>query len=233
MTSLPIPPIADNLIAIPPSFLVAPEPVTPFRVAQKQLDVASQTVLGYFKAIRNADTGAQADHFDHLVAICFRAVQPYFLRQREGVLVVARVPQYSDKDGKRTASSTRREGTPDDATRTWIQGWLLEFLVPYQGKSEVELIAAANAGKFRKLGFWCRLRLKNIVYRQQKREAKEELAGFVTADENLGVRGLGAASSLSRVSFEDVLAGAANASRIVEANAVELDRLALLVGLRA
>ncbi len=237
---------------------VTPAPTVPFPVVllpdtpPAKRDVVSGTVLRYLELGRKIAAGKasandrveHSDCLDHLVAICYRAVQPYFLRDRHGSLTVAGIPQFNGVDGRRTAYFTRREGTADAATSAWIQEWLLKFLTPYRRKSEGELIAAADSGEFRYLGRLCHLRLKDIVCRQLNREAKEDFQGFVRIDPPVGNAGLmgdyigtnhgGGQSSLGqRVSFEEVLLGVGNARRIVLANVDEFSRLDLLSGLVA
>jgi hypothetical protein len=176
----------------------------------------------------------QADAFDYLVAICWAATRPYFLRDRQGSVTVENTPQFDNVRGERTGYNIRKEGTASETTRRWIQEWLLNILAPYRGVPEADIVAAADAGKFRYLGLWCLMRLKTIVYRQHKRESKDALDGFVTlTDYNLGTDLQSAPSALGHTSFEQVLADVENASRVVEANAGELERLGLLVGLRA
>jgi hypothetical protein len=151
----------------------APFPFIPVTIEPEQLDVASRAVLRYFEAEREADHAELADAFDHLIAICYRAVQPYFLRDRHGSLTIIDVPQFDTIDGHRTGHTLRKEGAAYDATREWIQDWLLKFLKPYRVKSEAELVAAANSDAFRHLGRQCRLRLKDTVCRKLKREQNE------------------------------------------------------------
>jgi hypothetical protein len=157
---------------------ITPTPSFPFipitvELPSAQLDVASHTVLRYFEAERADDKREQADAFDHLVAICYRAVQPYFLRDRHGSLTVIDVPQFDSIKGDRTGHSRRKEGAALDATREWIQGWLLRFLAPYHDKSESELIEVADGDSFRYIGRKCKLRLKSTVCRKYKREENE------------------------------------------------------------
>jgi hypothetical protein len=154
-----------------------PLPVAlPHVLLQKpERDATTQAVLRYLEAERRASTGSaaenreHADAFDHLVAICYLAVRPYFLRDRYGSVTVEQTPQFSNVDGRRTGYAARKEGSALDVTREWIQQRVLQFLAPYCTKSHRELIAAADHGKFRYLGLSCRQRLKQIVYRQYKR----------------------------------------------------------------
>jgi hypothetical protein len=158
---------------------------------------------------------AHGDAFDHLVRICYRWTKAlrnkktgvferqYFLRDRYGSLKVeATEPEqclvYSNKDGRRTGHKVRNEGDAVDATCRWIQEWLLKFLGRYHDRSWAEVIAAADAGKFRFVGLWCRLALKSLVYRQHRREAKQPLAGFITATENIGTTELYPSSRLGK-----------------------------------
>lgn len=77
-----------------------PLPVAFLPATPPKRDVVSATVLHYFELGRRIATGKasaddevkHADCFDHLVAICYRAVQPYFLRDRHGGLTVAGIP---------------------------------------------------------------------------------------------------------------------------------------------
>jgi len=210
-----------------------------------QLDAASRAVLRYFEAEWADDRRAHADAFDHLVAICYRAVQPYFLRDRHGSLTVIDIPQFGSIDGRRTGHTLRKEGAAHDATREWIQAWLLRFLAPY--RTRAELIAAAASGAFRYIGHRCRLRLKSIVCRQLEREKRDGFAGFISLDvggedsdddggpiEPFGTNRQAPISSLaSHVSYDEFMLSVENAGRIVEANAEALGKLDLLTGLRA
>jgi DinB family protein len=232
-----------------PHAAISPLPFIPITVElpPKQLDVASRAVLRYFEAELADDKREQADAFDHLVAICYRAVQPYFLRDRHGSPTVIDVPQFNTIDGHRTGHTLRKEGAALDATREWLQGWLLEFLVPYRTLSEPELIAAADSGAFRYVGNLCRLRLKGIVCRQLEREKKDGFAGFVSldaplndeedasrTDNLLGTDRQAPISSLAQhVSYDEVMLSVENARKIVLANVDELARLDLLTGLLA
>ena len=131
-------------------------------------------------------------------------------------------------------ASIRNEGDAVDTTCRWIQEWLLKFLGRYHDRSWAEVIAAADAGKFRFVGLWCHQALKNRVYRHHRSEVKQPLAGFVTATENIGTTELTPCSSLrTHVPFEEALAGVSNARRIVAAHANELEKLDLLTGLMA
>ena len=217
-------------LPIPPLQVLLPQPAR---------DATTRAVLRYFDAERRADKVEHADAFDHLTAICYRAVRPYFLRDRHGSLTIIEISQ---SEGGRT---TRKEGTAHDATRQWIQEWLLKVLAPYRGKSRQELIAAANNDQFRHLGRLCKLRLKSIVCRKLKREERHPRPPHVSLDTPAGKEGdtladgIGtgrqdAPSSLAtHNSLEDFLACVADAMQIVEANARELARLDLLTGLRA
>ena len=97
-------------------------------------DATTKAVLRYLKS--SAD---QADAFDHLTAICWRATRPHFLRDRLGYSTVKGIPQFSDISGRRTGRTSRQEGKAHDVTREWIQEWLLSFLVSYRGKSWTEV----------------------------------------------------------------------------------------------
>jgi hypothetical protein len=234
----------EHILTTPtPSFPFIPLTIEP----PKQLDVASRTVLRYFEAGREDDKREQADAFDHMVAICYRAVQPYFLRDRHGSLTVIGIPQFGGIDGHRTGHTLRKEGAALDATREWIQAWLLRFLAPYRTLSKAELTAAADSGTFRYIARLCRLRLKGIVCRKLEREKKDGFAGFVSldapfkdgedasrADNLLGTNRQAPISSLARhVSYDEVMLSVENARRIVDANVDQLGRLDLLTGLLA
>jgi hypothetical protein len=234
--------------------VVQPMPVELPRVQLEKpaRDATTRAVLRYFEAERKAATGTSAEGrehanaLDHLVRICYGWTLAmrnkktgafegrYFLRDRYGSLKVEETPQFSNKDGRRTGYNVREEGTTNAATIAWVQEWLLRFLARYHGKSSQEINAVADTGKFRYLGLWCRVALKNLVYRQQKREKKDRLTGFSTASESVGTSELGAGSSLrTHVPFEQVLEGVNNARLVVMANADELERLGLLTGLLA
>lgn len=234
------------------SAAITPAPPAPFPVVAlpdappSKRDVVSETVLRYFEAERRADHAEHADAFDRLTAICYRAVQPYFLRDRHGSLTIQKTPQFDSIDGRRTGHHARKEGAAHDVTREWVQCWLLKFLAPYRRKSNEELAALADDGEFRYLGRLCRLRLKEIVCRQLKRESKEDFTGFVSTEvpalndngqvemaPRLATNRQDAPSSLGDVSFEEMLCGAEQARRIVLANADELGTLDLFSGLMA
>jgi hypothetical protein len=239
--------------AVVPSAPPPPElPRVLLEQGRPQRDATTQAVLRYFEAERRAATGSaadareHADSFDHLVAICYRCTKAmrnkktglregrYFLRDRYGRIAVQGIPQFSNVNGRRTGYAVRDEGSALDVTRQWIQEWLLTFLAPYRGKSDRELIDAADAGKFRLLGLWCRLQLKQIVYRQHKRETKEQFTGFETATEHIGTSEMGTPSPLrAHAPFDQISEGVSNARRVVMANADELERLDLLTGLLA
>jgi hypothetical protein len=238
--------------------VLLPAPVVLPHVALTPHDATTKAALRYLDAERTAANGSGPDHrehadaFDHLVAICFRwtkalrnkktgkAEGQYFLRDRHGSLKVEKTEKaseqcftYSDIDGSRTTYA-RKEGEAHDVTRQWIQEWLLDFLARYHGKPEHEISAAADAGKFRYLGLWCRLALKKAVYRQRKREAKEEFTGHQTATENIGTNEMGFPSPLrAHLPFDQISDGIYNAHRVVLANAAALRELDLLTGMLA
>jgi hypothetical protein len=228
--------------------LPAPPPVVLPHVLleQPERDATTKAVLRYFAAERGSDHREHADAFDHLVAICYgwtlamrnkKTGMPegrYFLRDRHGSLKIEKTPQFSNKDGRRTGYNIREEGTANTATSAWVQEWLLKFLARYQGKSSQEIIAAADAGKFRYVGLACRQSLKQLVYRQHEREKKDRLTGFATATEHLGTNELGTASPLrDHVPFDQIDTAVDDARRVVMANADELEKLDLLTGLLA
>ena len=225
-----------------------PLPILPHALFEPERDATTKAVLRYLQAERKAasDRREHADAFDHLVALCYGWTLAkrnkktgvvegrYFLRDRFGSLKIERTPQFSNKDGGRTGYNVREEGLADDVTRAWIQGWLLTFLAPYRAKSPEQVIAAADAGKFRYLGLWCRMALKNLVYRQHKREKKERFTGFATATEYLGTNEMDAPSTLRpHLPFEQGMAGVENARNVIKANENELERLDLSTGLLA
>lgn len=99
----------------------------------------------------NKITCKHCDAFDHLVAICWRA---------KGNLYVA--PRKEDKElGIGLV----------EATRHWIQEWLVEFLAPYGKQAVSEIVAAANRGEFRYVGRKCKLALIDYL-RNKGREPK-------------------------------------------------------------
>ncbi|MGB8064320.1 MAG: hypothetical protein WCF26_20700 [Candidatus Sulfotelmatobacter sp.] len=210
----------------------APFPPLPFLCLEKaKRDAETQAVLRYLEAAGGVE---QARAFDRLVGFCYHAVQPYFLRDRHGSLKAENIPQFDSIEGKRTGYAIRNEGRKHDVTREWIQLWLLKFLAPYLGQSHREIVAAANAGEFRYLGLWCRQALKNLVYRQHKREANEQFTGLETATENLGTNELGESSPLrAHAPFDQTAAAVNDARRVVMANAGSLEELDLLTGLLA
>jgi hypothetical protein len=228
-----------------------PPPALPHVVLERQYDATTTLVLRYLKSQRGDDMRAHGDAFDHLVRLCYlwtKALRnkktgvfepQYFLRDRYGSLKVeATEPNqclvYSNVDGRRTGLKIRNEGDTVDTTCRWIQEWLLKFLGRYHRRSWAEVIAAADAGKFRFVGLWCRQALKNRVYRQHKREVKQPLGGFVTATENIGTTELTPCSSLrTHLPFEEALAGVSNACRVVAAHKDELEKLDLMTGLTA
>ena len=226
---------------ITPISVDLPVPVLPRIRLEPERDATTKAVFRYIQAERKAasDRRDHADAFDRLVALCYVAVHPYFLRDRHGAVKVQQTEQeqclvYSNIDGSRTGQKIRKEGTALDATRQWIQGWLLDFLAPYRAKSPEQVIAAADAGKFRYLGLWCRMALKNLVYRQHKREKKDRFTGFATATEYLGTNEMDAPSTLRpHLPFEQGMAGVENARNVIKANENELERLDLRIGLLA
>lgn len=192
---------------------LAPIVLPPAIAVERERDATSTAVLRYFEG---AET--QADAFDHLVAICYEAVRPFFLRERDGI-----------------------------GTREWIQVWLVDFLASYRGKTRAELIAAADGGEFRYIGRLCRLRLldaiKSATARKNAVPVHVSLSNPVARDEDgrkqtlldcIGTMRQDAPSSLANgSSFEEVLECVSNAFRAVMANSEELARLDVLDGLRA
>jgi len=214
-------------------------PVSPPQVKlEREHGAATKAVLRYFEG-----AASQGDSFDHLVAICSKAVQPLFLSDPDGEVTVKNTPQFSSIDGQRTGYDLRVEGTEYDATRSWIQTWLLGFLARYHGKSQEELIAAADHDEFRYVGRLCRLRLLDALDSQNAaknfRPPHVSLDSPITADggkllDYYGTVRQNAPSSLATgISFEDFLGCLSNLLRIVMVNREELARLDLLDGLRA
>jgi hypothetical protein len=178
----------------------------------RERDKTTEAVLRYLEA--SAD---QADAFDHLVAICWRASRPYLLRDPHGSIIVADVPQFDA--GARTGLTVHDEGKAEAVTRTWVQEWIVEFLAPYHGRPRAELEVAAENYSFRYLGRLCRLRLLDAIKATKHRpphvslEAAEHLAAPEPKD--------------------DFLTCVANVYRLIVANLQGLRRLDLLDGLRA
>lgn len=223
-------------------------PAYPHVELEPQRDTATQAVIRY---LTSSDVPERGDAFDDLVALCYGwtkkmrnkqtgVMEPrYFLRDRHGSLKVEPTePEqcftYSDLDGKRTDYTIRNEGDALNVTRLWVQSWILNFLTPYHNQTPDQILAAADSGKFRYLGLWCRMALKKLVYRQQKREAKEQFAGHTTVTENLGTSEMGASSSLrTHMPFNETELAVNEARRVVMANAGPLGELDLLTGLLA
>jgi hypothetical protein len=232
-----ITPITVDLPAPPPRVLLE----KPAR------DATTRAVLRYFEAERRAATGSAADKlehadaFDHLVAICSRAVRPYFLLNRHGSLTIEQTPQFDSIEGHRTGHTIRKERSAQ--TREWIQEWLLAFLAPYRGQSPEQLNAAADADEFRYLGRLCRLRLIGELRAQTA--AKNHYPPHVSLDspiaedgttllDYMGTARQDAPSSLATSNgFEQFLACVSDVFRAVVANSIELQKLDLLDGLLA
>jgi hypothetical protein len=218
------------------------EPVPPLpRVAlEPQRDAASAAVITY---LSGGNVAERADAFDHLLAICHRAVKPFYLRDPHGGMTVIETPQFNAVQGGRTGFHARREGTKSAATRAWIEEWLLEFLAPYYGKTEVEIAAAADHDEFRYVGRLCRFALVKAV--RMAMAAKRKLPIHVSLDAPVGEDGgalfdyIGtdrrdAPSSLATgTGFEEFVRCVSNIARAVAANVEELARLDVLDGLFA
>jgi hypothetical protein len=233
--TIPSPPMPPPTVLVPPSLT---------------RDATTRAVLRYFDAGRGDAPIEHAAAFDGLVAICYTATQaidanggPYFLRDRTGSVTVDGVPQF-DSMGRRTGYSIREEGSAPDATRQWIQDWLLGFLASYHRKSEAEITAAADAGGFRHLAWQCRFDLIDEV-RSQTRTVKHALPPHVSLNAPIGEDGdtlvdqIGtdrrdAPSSLAtRPGIEEVMQCVRGAFHAAMANADELRRLDVLDGIRA
>ena len=192
--------------------VASPIVLPPALAVDRERDATSAAVLSYFEG---AET--QADAFDHLVAICYKAIRPYFLPEQDGI-----------------------------GTREWIQDWLVGFLASYRRKTRAELIAAADDGEFRYIGRLCRLRLfdaiksatarKNFVpvhVSLSKPVGRDEDGNEQTLVDRIGTARQDAPSSLAaRNSFEDGLQRIVNAVRAITANRNALAKLDLLDGLR-
>jgi hypothetical protein len=97
------------------------------------------------------------------MAICYSFLGGLFLKDDFGSYTVGpsehKTHQESWSNNERTGVLEkhwkRHEGTTA-ATREWIQVWLLEKLVPYQGMSVTEVEDAGDRGEFRYLGRQCR-----------------------------------------------------------------------------
>jgi hypothetical protein len=223
-------------------------PPLPHVVVTPERDATTKAVLRYFEAAKGSDRIEHADAFDHLVAICSLAVQPYALHDRHGAMKVQPTAEeqglvYSNIDGSRTGQKVRTEGDAVDATRQWIQEWLLGSLARHRGKSDQELIAAADCDDFRYLGKACRNRLIDATRTQKAK--KNHRPPHVSLDtpiaedgetllDCIGTEWQSAPSSLATgTSFEEFLTCVMNVFRAVVANAAELERLDLVDGLRA
>ena len=100
---------------------------------------------------------------------------------------------YSDLDGKRTDYTIRNEGDALNVTRLWVQSWILNSLTPYHNQTPDQILAAADAGKFRYLGLWCRMALEEAgLPAAEARGLQEQFAGHTTVTENLGTSEMGA-----------------------------------------
>lgn len=213
-------PISVDLV--PPPMPVALPHVT----LPPKYDATTQAVLRYFEAQRRSDARDHADAFDHLVATCYRAVKPYFLLDRHGELSLEKTPQFDSISGKRTWRTARKEGSAHDATRQWIQEWLLTILAPYRSYSEEELIAAADNDEFRYLGRLCRLSLLDTL--RSRTAQKNRRPKHVSLDtDNIDAED----ATSSGKGFEHFLACVTDVLRAVVANREELERLDLIDGL--
>jgi hypothetical protein len=229
--------------------VVQPVPVELPRVLleKPERDATTRAVVRYLQAERWAGTGSaedareHADSFDHLVAICYRAVQPYFLRDRHGKLRLEKTPQFDSISGKRTWRTARKDGSAHNVTRAWIQEWLLTFLAPYRSQSMEQLNAAADADKFRYLGNACKMRLLDAVRKDTAK--KNQRPTHVSLDDPIAEDGTtlldyigtedAPSSPLSTggKGFEHFLACVTDVLRAVVANREELERLDLVDGL--
>lgn len=201
-------------------------------------DLTTETVLRYFE-----DSVSQADTFDHLVAICWRATRPYFLHDRHGSFTVVGAPQFRSCEGGRNGYEVRKEGSAEASTREWIQTWLLSFLAPYRGRLTHELIGAADNDEFRYLGNLCRSRFIDAV--RTELAAKNTVPPHVSLDspitedgntlmEQIGTARQDAPSSLARGNcFEEFLGCVSDVFHAIAVNREELRKLDLLDGLRA
>ena len=176
-----------------------------------------------------------------MVAICYAAVQPFFVLDRNGSFTIE--PQFNNVHGGRTGRTARKEGNALDATRQWIQEWLLAILAPYIKNSRIALIAAADAGEFRYLGRLCRLtlvdRLRSQAAKKNPRrpphvsldtpfgEDDTTLLDYIVAD-----RPDAPSSPLATgIGFDRFLKCVEGMLRAIVANTVELRRLDVLDGL--
>jgi hypothetical protein len=189
-------------------------------------DATTRAVLCYLEAERGSDAGEHADAFDHLVAICHRAVKPYFLLDRHGKLCLKKTPQFDSISGKRTWRTSRKEGSAHDATRQWIQGWLLTILAPYRSYSQEALTAAVESDEFRYLGRLCRLSLLDTL-RSRTAQKNRRPKRFSLDTDNIDT----VYSTSSGKGFEYFLACVTDVLRAVVANREELERLDLIDGL--
>jgi hypothetical protein len=225
-----------------------PPPGLPLVVLEHDYDATTRAVLRYFEAQREAavtgsaaDNREHADAFDHLVAICYDAVQPFFVLDRNGSFTVE-APQFNNIDGGRTGRTSRKEGNALDATRQWIQEWLLEILAPCNRNSSLALITA-DAGKFRYLGRLCRLTLVDRL-RSQTAKKKPRRPPHVSLDTPVGKDDTTLLDYISAdgpdgpscplapsLGFEHFLTCVKDVLRAVVANTEELGRLDLIDGL--
>jgi len=232
-----------------PAFPPPPPPILVFQPERGR----DATTLAVLKHLQQKDriTADYAKTFDHLVAICYKAVQPYFLADRYGRPVsVQEIPQFDDVTGKRTAGSSRTEGKKYDETRRWIQEWLLTFLGRYRTLSHEELVAAADRGEFRHIGNDCQSDLVDKLRPQLEQRRPD----FVSLDSPIGndlpdaqvgrppslhnylvTRRVDAPSSwaTAKVSLEERLTCGERVCQAVLANADEFARLDVLYELLA
>jgi len=200
------------------SAVAIPVAVPVFVPIERERDEATKAVLRYLEASADKD-----DAFDHLVAICMRAVRPYFLADRRGELTVVGIPQFDNVTGERTGRDVREEGTANATTREWVQEWLLTFLARYRGRPQDELLAAADNDEFKYLGRNCQLRLRKILKAEDTRNNPRPVHVSLEAAQHVA----------AKPPAEDFLDCVTSIYRAVLANRLELQRLDVLDGLLA
>lgn len=193
----------------------APAPIlVPTVALERPRDATSAAVLRYFEGEKE-----QEDAFDHLTAICHIATRSLFLPKRDGM------------------SRKRR-------TREWIQMWLVAFLAPYHGKTQNELIEAANGGAFKHIGNACQKDLLDAIRSATAKKnvhlPEVSLSEVITEDgatrlDLIGTIRQDAPSSFlgTRSGFEEGFKCLLKAFDAVMANREELRRLDLLDGMQA